>query len=302
MQASPVARTPRKLLRFSVRGLILLVLAIGAALGWLVRSARIQREAVAAITKAGGEVNYNWEWSNGTPISGGKPWAPKRLVDLVGLDYFGHVTRVSYWQRGMDLVLGQFEQWRRRKVLKSTIRNGTAFTADLKVLSQLSCLDLSSTDVTNDGLAHLKGLTRLSELDLSQTRVTDTGLAHLKGLTNLSCLRLGEPAAIGSTNLSRIGANNVRITDAGLAHLTGLTNLAELELGRLKITDAGAAHLRGLTNLTKLDFSRTEITDAALSQLKRLSKLSSLDLRFTDVTNAGAAELQRALPRVSILR
>ena len=48
-QARPVRRPWRRSLRFSVRGLIVLVLVIGAGLGSLVRSARIQREAVAAI-------------------------------------------------------------------------------------------------------------------------------------------------------------------------------------------------------------------------------------------------------------
>ena len=51
MPAVPVARPWRRFLRFSVRGLIVLVLVIGVWLGWLVRSARIQREAVAAIRK-----------------------------------------------------------------------------------------------------------------------------------------------------------------------------------------------------------------------------------------------------------
>jgi internalin A len=37
-----------------VRGLILLVLVVGVWLGWIIRSARIQREAVAAIQRAGG--------------------------------------------------------------------------------------------------------------------------------------------------------------------------------------------------------------------------------------------------------
>jgi hypothetical protein len=82
--------------RFSVRGLVLLVLVIGAGLGWLVRSAQIQREAVAAIKKVGGRVRYEWEWSNGKYTAGRKPWAPQLLVDLVGVDYFGHVTDVSF--------------------------------------------------------------------------------------------------------------------------------------------------------------------------------------------------------------
>jgi hypothetical protein len=41
---------------------MVLVLVIGALLGWMARRARVQREAVAAIQKAGGMVGYNWEW------------------------------------------------------------------------------------------------------------------------------------------------------------------------------------------------------------------------------------------------
>jgi hypothetical protein len=50
----PVSRTWRRFLRFSVQGMIVVLLLVGGWLGWLVRSARIQREAVAAITTAGG--------------------------------------------------------------------------------------------------------------------------------------------------------------------------------------------------------------------------------------------------------
>jgi hypothetical protein len=94
-QAKPVSRPWQRCLRFSVRGLIVLVLVIGGWLGWVVRGARIQREAVRAITSSGSAVAYNWEWSNGSYIPGGKPWAPNLLVGLIGVDYFGHVTGVS---------------------------------------------------------------------------------------------------------------------------------------------------------------------------------------------------------------
>ncbi len=69
-QTKPVRRPWRRFLRFSVRGLIVVVLVIGAWLGWLVRSARIQREAVAAIEHARGSVSYDWEWANGKSIPG----------------------------------------------------------------------------------------------------------------------------------------------------------------------------------------------------------------------------------------
>jgi hypothetical protein len=96
-QIKPVSYAWRRRVRFSVRGLIVTVLLIGAWAGSIVRSARIQREAVAALQKEGNHVAYNWEWSNGGSVPRGRPWVPRRLVDLLGVDYFGHVT--SVWLR-----------------------------------------------------------------------------------------------------------------------------------------------------------------------------------------------------------
>jgi hypothetical protein len=76
VQAKPVSHPCRRFLPFSVRGMIVLVLVIGAWLRWLVRSARIQREAVAAIESNRGIVVYDWQWSGGNVMPEGKPWAP----------------------------------------------------------------------------------------------------------------------------------------------------------------------------------------------------------------------------------
>ena len=46
----------------SLRGLLLLVLAIALWLGWIVHKSRQQREAVAALQKFGGFVHYDWEF------------------------------------------------------------------------------------------------------------------------------------------------------------------------------------------------------------------------------------------------
>jgi hypothetical protein len=59
MASRAVSRPWWRHLLFSVRGLLVLVLLIGAGLGWTVRNARIQREAVAAIKSAGGGVTYH---------------------------------------------------------------------------------------------------------------------------------------------------------------------------------------------------------------------------------------------------
>jgi internalin A len=207
MPAVPVPRPWRKFLRFSVRGLIVVVLLIGVWLGWLVRSARIQHEAVAAIEKVGGSVSYDWGWSNGKSIPGGKPWAPRWFVDLIGVDYFGHVTIA----------------W-----LSPPLNATNATLAAVGRLTRLERLVLIGTSADDAGLAHLKGLAKLSSLNLGFTQVTDAGLAHLKGLNNLSILTL----------------RGTNVTDAGLAHLKGLGKLSSLNLSFTHVKDAGIAELK----------------------------------------------------------
>ena len=210
----PVRRPWRRFLRLSVRGLIVLVLVIGVWLGWVVRSARIQREAVAAIEQAGGSVKYDWEWSNGKDVRGGKPWAPRLLVDLIGVDYFGHVTAVAFFELGRTKPSGL-------KVLNDTVIAQVGRLTELERLYLYASpttevgLGHRRNNVTDAGLVHLKGLTKLSVLDLRVAKITGTGLLHLKGLTRLSALDLSD------TN----------ITDAGMVHLKALTNLSYVGLG-----------------------------------------------------------------------
>jgi hypothetical protein len=164
---NPVSRPGRRFLRFSVRGTIVVVLLVGGWLGWIVRGSRIQREAVEAIEKAGGTVMYNWEYSNGTMVPAGNPWAPTWLVNLIGVDCFGHVTSVSLSQTG----------------------NGTTY-AQVERLTRLERLNLLTSSLDYSGLAHLKGLTKLSSLELANTQVTDAGVKQLQqALPNLKINR-----------------------------------------------------------------------------------------------------------------
>jgi hypothetical protein len=109
-QVNSVSRPWRRYLRFSVRGLIVLILVVGGCLGWLVRSARLQRETVAAIRNADGEVSYDWEWKNGTSIPTNGPKVPHRLVEALGVDYFGHVVHVSFSSRSRTRLLRRVDE------------------------------------------------------------------------------------------------------------------------------------------------------------------------------------------------
>ena len=58
-QVKAISRPWRRYPRFSVRGLISVVLLIGIGLDWWIHRARVQRDAVAAIRRAHGSVRYN---------------------------------------------------------------------------------------------------------------------------------------------------------------------------------------------------------------------------------------------------
>jgi Leucine Rich repeat len=267
-QANPVSRPWRRFLRLSVRGMIVIVLVVGAGLGCFVRSAKIQHGAVAVIEQSGGQVSYDSGWTdNPTFAPGGtftirEPWAPEWLVSAIGLNYFAHISTVVFDQPCTDSQL-----------------------ANVGCLTGLSFLWLEQEkNVTNSGLAHLQGLVNLRQLYIRRAHVSDAELAHLNGLKKLSTLVL----------------DYTQISDAGLAHLSRLTNLSELYISGTHVSDGGLAHLKGLTKLSRLDLSNTQVSDAGLVQLNRLSNLSHLRLRFTQVTDAGIMELTRALPSLTI--
>jgi internalin A len=213
MPTVPVSPRRRRFLRLSVRGLIVLVLVIGGGLGWLVHSARIQREAVAAIQRAGGIVRYNLEPNNGNTVPAGGLPAPPWLSDLIGIDYFGHATSV---------------------VAKQRSTTSDAVIAQVGRLTRLEVLHLGLTSASDAELAHIVGLTKLKVLMLDGTKVTDVGLVHVTGLTELSVLSLG----------------NTQITDGGLAQLRDCKHLETLLVRHTQVTDAGMKELKqALPNL-----------------------------------------------------
>jgi internalin A len=179
MPAGPFLLPWRRYLRFSVRGLIVLVLVIGLGMGWIVRSARIQREAVAAIRKAHGSVAYDWQLKSGYGAFGEPPW-PRWLVHTLGVDYFGSVVSVDIPSASEDGLVHIGQLGRLRVLQIGTSDMTDAALAHLKGLSNLTYLDLKGTQVTDSGLAHLKGLTKLSLLNLSGTPVTDAGVSELQ--------------------------------------------------------------------------------------------------------------------------
>ena len=252
--------------------MIVVVLLVAGWLGWIVRSARIQREAVAAITDAGGKVVYNWEWSDGKQISGGKPWVPAWLVDRIGVDYFGHVTGVMFYSS-----LGNLPS--PKKALPFV---------EVGHLTRAQTVIFEARLIRNADLSNLKCLTNLQELDLGFCSTPDTEFSSLEPLTSLKTLRLS------------YGGDSM--TDVGAASLQGLKKLETLNVNSRQFSDAGLNHFEMLTNLKELDLAFTQVSDAGLVHLKGLANLTKLNLLSTRVTDAGVKVLQQALPKLKIER
>ncbi|MFI5460229.1 MAG: leucine-rich repeat domain-containing protein [Isosphaerales bacterium] len=263
MSEKPSSRSLRHRLRVSVRALMILVLLVGAGLGWIVRSARIQRESVAAIEKAGGFVFYDCELNPDRTDMIRRRRYLEWLAGRVGIDYFSNVVEMSLPGDLSDAELALVGQFPRLEELYS---------------------DGSQSSVTDAGLAHMVGLTRLKKLDLSGTGITDSGLVHLRGMAGLQELYL----------------SGTGITDSGLVHLRRMARLHDLDLSGDRITDAGLVHLKGLTSLWTLSLRKTEVSEAGVMHLKNLTNLQLLDLTGTKVDDFAAQEFRRALPRAKV--
>jgi hypothetical protein len=219
-----------------------LIFILGGVYGWIVHRAHIQRDAVAAVRHAGGEIIYDLVYQNGRPMiksmgsvnnpasSYSAPWAPKWLVDRVGIDYFANVIQVHFDRPITDADLAHVGRFYR-----------------------LQRLYLAPSSVSDAGLAHLEGLTALCILHLAASHVDDAGLVHLKGLVNLEALLL----------------QKTEVTDAGLKYLGSLSHLDQLHLRATKITDAGLRHLAGLKSLRLLNVRSTGVTDAGVTEFGR---------------------------------
>jgi hypothetical protein len=228
---------------FGLRGLLLLIVAIGLWLGWAVHEARQQREAAAAVKKFGGFVHYDyefvvgpvkvppgnalWKSSWGTLTAGRRPWAPGCLRRAIGDEYFQDIAHVSLF---VDIQKGYAD---------GTMYNiGPADDALAKLSTQtgVRTLQLGGQQVTDKNLAYVGKMTGLEELIIFPGfGLTDAGLAHLEGLKNLKLLML----------------TNSDVTDKGLDRLRGLTGLRELDIEGKGITKEGRARLKAaLPNLT----------------------------------------------------
>lgn len=89
-----MTRKPR--LHFSLKALLLLMLATSVWMGMYVHSARRQREVVEWVLDQGGHISYDYErpTEDGSYPVGAKPPGPEWLHERLGIEYFATVEGV----------------------------------------------------------------------------------------------------------------------------------------------------------------------------------------------------------------
>ena len=275
------SRRWRRYLRLNVRTAILVVLAIGGGMGWLVHSARVQREAVAAIEGGEGAVIYRESWIYARPagLRSNSVWQ-KWLVNTLGVDYFGHVVAASI-------------RW----------PPSEAHLPAVGRLTDLEELRLRGMSFSKEELKHLAGLDRLQKLGLGYSHIDDMSLSALKDLSSLRELSLrtceGEVTDTGLANLAQLRRLRVlrlptcEVTDRGLLHLKGLTEIESLELQGCDLTERGLVHLVRMNKLTSLGFSLPDLNAEGLAGLNALTTLKELKLTLREPSDDGLVALER---------
>jgi hypothetical protein len=193
--ATPIP-TKRRFLRFSLRAMLLLILVVAAALGWLIREARKQAIAVAALEEMGCSVEYGYA---------GSPSMIERLRKWLGDSESRNVIGVSIHET--TLTGARLTPLRELTCVESLwlaeIPVTDADLVNLNGLGEMHYLSLSKTKLTDAGLSSFKGMKQLYRLDLSGTAVTDAGLVQLHGLTQLVELELSE-TQVTDTGVERL--------------------------------------------------------------------------------------------------
>lgn len=281
-------------LRFSLRGLLIVVTVLCVSLAWRLQRARQQQAAVQAIRDAHGWVYYDYQQYD--PVTckldqKATPWEPQWLQDQVGIDFFHDVEAVNMSFHGDGIE-------RRDENAPDPL-----IAHHLAHLPRLRFLGLTEGACNDDGMRHVGQMQYLEVLLFwDAPQITDAGAAHLTNMPNLRCLGMGD-SQVGDRGLATIArlprledlsmqCNN--FTDAGLAALAGNPRIKDLWVGGLRerasaITNAGVVHLSKLPALEELDLQHTQVTLEGLKPLQGLP-LKNLYLSGSTADDQKAAQ------------
>lgn len=182
-------------------------------------------------------------------------------------------------------------------------------------LTGLTSLDISRTDITDNGMKYIANLKSLESLEMSN-RVTDRGMVYVGQLTSLRRLYFNDDAGSQVTNrgmrhlanlknLEELALTGDRMGDACLAYIKDLPKLYYLFIRGRQFGDNGMIHVKEISSLRMLVFHEgiAHITDAGLVHISQMPHLETLCLHGMDgISDEGIAHLSKmpSLKRLNI--
>jgi len=181
----------------------------------------------------------------------------------------------------------------------------------ISALTNLECLWLTDTAITNACLQYLKPLSVLQQLLLDGTQITDEGLSTLGEMVSLRDMHLWDcPVTFDAVQknfsklkLTTLVINRISFLDFQDKKIPGLglmSSLTRLYLAHANLTNAGLNMLTclplKLPNLQNLNLANNRsITNECLQGLTVLSQLRFLDLQHSRITDDCMKQLCNAL-------
>ncbi len=291
---------PRKY-RYSLRFLMAFVLGAALWMGWRVEQARVQKEAIQAIKRHGGWVHFDYEFSYGKIVAGGKPRWPEWLVNAIGEEYFREIRQVSLVYDGTG----------GNRLDNPNVQPCEDVLAILARLPGLRKLLLKETQASDEGLRHIGQMIDLEELYMwDAADVTDAGIAHLNRLDRLKTIHVSDSNLTDESlvllsllpAIRDLSLQSNHFTDSGLARMSGQNRIERLfvGLGKSRFTDTGVVHLAEFDQLKALDLQGSVVSMQMLQQLARSPKLKRISLDVSGLPNPDLEELKRTRPDLKI--
>ncbi|MGI9457216.1 MAG: hypothetical protein ACR2NU_11690 [Aeoliella sp.] len=274
----------KRLFRFRLRTLLVVVTALSVWLGFHVRATRLQKEAVQAVQNYGGWVRYDYQFPSGVFSHSdfdkkAQSGIPIWILERAGVDFFHSVVQVN---------LNYTNDGGGRQENHNASDDALQHLQGFPNLRILLLADRQATDSSMKHLARLKKLERLYMWDVSE--VGDAGVAHLSDLLELRYIHL----------------TTSRITDLSLRVFAELPKLEGLCLQYNHLSDEGLILLAESRKLEELwvcgeNDRENEITDAGLRSLDKLTNLTEFGVQHTHVTADGMEAFLQAHPGCRII-
>ncbi len=175
---------------------------------------------------------------------------------------------------------------------------------------ELVKIDLSFTNVTDDGIKALCRSKSISQLVISSSKATNKCLKYLAEMPAITLLEMDHLPDVKLSdleslqhcqNLTTLNVGHVLIKDEGLRVLCKVTSLRDLNVDSCGISDGGTQALAG-TKLERLSLAdNSEISDKTVPYLAKIPMLQQFRYgQRNKITADGQKILQSAKPKLEI--